>query len=694
MFFSDDQLTEAVAGFKDEAIELLDNMEAALLEIQEEGMNSERINAVFRAAHTIKGSGGMLKLDKLVSFTHIAENLLDDVRNNKIEMTEDMLELFLECKDHMQNLIMFYTENLHGSNEELDELSKHLMGEMSAFVGGNAKQGELKVEDGQKKERAALPGGYEIDVEFGKGLYTIGMDPSNFIRFLQTLGKIESIEVDTNAIPVLSQLNPKDCYIKTHIELTSKASKQEVEDVFEFIKEDIKLAITSVADEDGVDEDLQSGENQESDKENEKEATQPSTTQEPGKKEAQKSSSVTKEASIVAASTLRVDSEKIDHLINLIGEMVIANANVVQKASVINNDELNESISAVSHMLEEIRESAMKIRMVQIGETFSKFKRIVHDVSKKLHKDVDLIITGGETELDKTIVEKLNDPLVHIVRNAMDHGIESTDERINVGKKAKGRLELNAYHDAGSIAIEIKDDGKGLNEEKILSKAMERGLVEHGAKLTPKEIFNLIFEPGFSTADQITDLSGRGVGMDVVKRNITALRGSIDIKSEVGKGSCFTIRLPLTLAIVDGFLVRVGRTHYVVPLDMVLECVELPESQKKREDKNSYINLRGLILPILSIREFFGERGVRDEKNRENVVVVQSGGGARFGLIVEELLGEFQTVIKPLGKLYQGLKGIGGATILGSGEIALIMDIPALNNVVASSLDSERKGYG
>ncbi len=694
MFFSDEQLVQAIAGFKDEAIELLDNMEAALLEIQEDGVNSERINAVFRAAHTIKGSGGMLKLDKLVSFTHIAENLLDDARNNKIEMTEDMVELFLECKDHMQNLILFYTENLGGQNEELDELSKHLMDRMSAFVGG-AKAIEQETQESPKKESSFAASGYEIEVEFGKGLYVIGMDPSNFIRFLQTLGKIESIEVDVAAIPALSELNPKECYIKAHIELTSKASEQEVRDVFEFIKDDIKLSITPIASEDGSQYEVSSAQDANAVDKVAKESSPAAAKPEESKKEPPKTSSAPKESSsIVAASTLRVDSEKIDHLINLIGEMVIANANVVQKASAINNDELNESISAVSHMLEEIRESAMKIRMVQIGETFSKFKRIVHDVSKKLHKDVDLIITGGETELDKTIVEKLNDPLVHIVRNAMDHGIESTDERIHIGKKAKGRLELNAFHDAGSIAIEIKDDGRGLNEEKILSKAIERGLVEPGAKLSSKEIFNLIFEPGFSTADKITDLSGRGVGMDVVKRNITALRGSIDIKSEVGKGSCFTIRLPLTLAIVDGFLVRVGRTHYVVPLDMVLECVELPESQKNKEDKNSYINLRGSILPILSIREFFGERGARDEQNRENVVVVQSGGGARFGLIVEELLGEFQTVIKPLGKIYQGLRGIGGATILGSGEIALIMDIPALNNVVSSSPDSERKGYG
>ena len=393
----------------------------------------------------------------------------------------------------------------------------------------------------------------------------------------------------------------------------------------------------------------------------------------------------------VASHTLRVDSEKIDTLINLIGEMVIANANVVQKSSEIDNDDLIESVSIVSHMLEEIRESAMKIRMVQIGETFNKFKRIVHDVSQKLGKDVELVITGGETEMDKTIVEKISDPLVHIVRNAMDHGLENTEERLNINKKSKGRLSLNAFHDAGTIAIEISDDGRGLDEEKLFAKAVDKGLIDPHAKLTQKEIFNLIFEPGFSTAAQITDLSGRGVGMDVVRRNIHALRGSVDIKSVLGKGSTFTIRLPLTLAIIDGFLVRVGKTYYVIPLESVLECVELLQNNNEVMCGNQYINLRGTILPILSLRDFFVEQEPVREDTVENVVIVKSGEN-KFGLIVEELLGEFQTVIKPLGKIYRGVRGIGGSTILGSGEVALIIDVPILINVIGALNHSGEKG--
>lgn len=454
--------------------------------------------------------------------------------------------------------------------------------------------------------------------------------------------------------------------------------------MFEFVKDDVVLAIAPMG---GVTSESMSI--TEDDHEEKLVALALAPTPTPSTKEA---GAAEEQATSIVSSSLRVDSDKIDTLINLIGEMVIANANVVQKSSELNNDDLIESVSIVSHMLEEIRESAMKIRMVQIGETFNKFKRIVHDVSKKLNKDVELVISGGETEMDKTIVEKISDPLVHIVRNAMDHGLENTEDRVKVGKKPKGRLTLNAFHDAGTIAIQIIDDGRGLDEDKILAKAIEKGLVDTNTKLSQKEIFALILEAGFSTADQITDLSGRGVGMDVVKRNIQSLRGTIDIASAKGKGSTFTIRLPLTLAIIDGFLVRVGKTHYVIPLDMVLECVELPSNHEEQMNGNEYINLRGTILPLLNVRTYFDERGERNNEDKENVIVVRSGDNT-FGLIVEELLGEFQTVIKPLGKIYRGLKGIGGSTILGSGEVALIVDVPMLINTIDAMRNHGEKGH-
>jgi two-component system chemotaxis sensor kinase CheA len=328
----------------------------------------------------------------------------------------------------------------------------------------------------------------------------------------------------------------------------------------------------------------------------------------------------------------------------------------------------------LSRLVENIRDAALQLRMVQIGETFNRFNRVVRDASRDMEKDIELVITGGETELDKSVVEKLGDPLMHLVRNAIDHGIEPTALRAERDKPAQGQVRLNAFHDSGSIVIEVSDDGGGLPRERIRRKAIEKGLIDENAALTDDEIVNLIFEAGFSTADQVTNISGRGVGMDVVRRNIQSLRGSVDVRTIEGEGSTFTIRLPLTLAIIDGFLTGVGSAAYVVPLDSVVECIEL---QDIAADRN-FLNLRGEVLPLVRLREMFEVDGAPPV--RQNVVVVQYAGH-KAGLVVDALLGEFQTVIKPLGALFRNIRGIGGSTILGTGEVALILDVPALANI-------------
>jgi len=683
MFFSDEQLLEAVKEFKDEALDLLNGMEEGLLEIREFGIGGDRINAVFRAAHTIKGSGGMLKLTHLVEFTHIAENLLDEIRNNKISITDNMIDTFFLCKDHMQNLVLFYAQNSKKEpDDSLKTMSSFLMETLQTYLNSSVKPYAPKKKAEKKQEGVKY---WQIDILFSKDIYLLGMDPANFLRYLSKIGEIIKIQLNTERIGDLEHLDSSACLIECTIAFRSDKSKDEIVEVFDFIEDDIELKITTLND---ATQEYQDNDNENQNEDEEEEEIEPAlptciSTEKP------LCATNDKETSIVNSSSLRVDSDKIDILINLIGEMVIANANVVQRASVIENSGLNESVSAVSRMLEEIRESAMKIRMVQIGETFNKFKRIVHDISKQLGKQVDLTISGGETEMDKTIVEKISDPLVHIIRNAMDHGLETIEERVAKGKNQKGTLVLHAYHDAGTIAIEISDDGKGLDEEKIFKKAVERGIIAEDSKLTQKEIFNLIFEAGFSTADAITSISGRGVGMDVVRRNIEALRGTVDIKSTKDKGSTFTMRLPLTLAIIDGFLVKVGTTYFVIPLDMVIECIELSMRYRNEMHGNNYINLRNSVLPLLNVREHFHTGG--DEKDlRENIIVVQYAG-MRFGLIVEELLGEFQTVIKPLGKIFRQIKGISGSTILGSGEVALILDIPMLmNHIVALQAQNEK----
>ena len=379
-------------------------------------------------------------------------------------------------------------------------------------------------------------------------------------------------------------------------------------------------------------------------------------------------------AAAPAQAQLRVDADKLDRLVDLVGELVIAGAAASVIAADVGREDLNEALSVLSGLIEDMRDAAMQMRMVQIGATFNRFQRVVRDVSHELGKDIELITEGGETELDKSVVEKIGDPLMHLVRNSMDHGIEPAELRLARGKPARGRVTLGAQHEAGSILIQIRDDGGGLDTEKILAKAIERKLVQPKQSLSEADIHQLIFEPGFSTAEQVTELSGRGVGMDVVRRNIQALRGSVSVESEPGRGCAFSIRLPLTLAIIDGFRVGIGDAHFVIPLDMVAECL-----QHDRQPRScDYINLRGKLLPFVRLRDLFGEAGdSAPPAVAENLVVV-SHGGQQVGIVVERLYGEMQAVIKPLGVMFQGIKGLAGCTLLGNGEIAVVLDIPTL----------------
>lgn len=655
--------------FREESLELLEAMENSLVSIRENGMDDEAINAVFRAAHTIKGTAGMYKIDFIVEFTHIAENLLDQVRNGKVEMNDELGELFLECKDHMQNLVEFAvaTDNNEEPSDELTQVTKSLGGSLRSNLSGDAIE-HTEQSPVKHVQTSSNMKSWTLDIVFGAGVLEHGFEPASFLAYLRRNSSEFEATVDVSTIPVIGEYEPTTCYVGCTIHLSTGMSEEEILDVFEFIRDDCKLILTE--------------------KVCELEAVQSQQVQ---TKEVAKKSTAATTTQPQNSYSIRVDAEKIDQLINLIGEMVIANANVVQQSIDMQNSDLVESVSIVSRMLEDIRESAMQIRMVQIGETFNRFKRIVMDLSKKLGKDVELIIKGGDTELDKTVIEKINDPLVHIVRNAIDHGLELPHERTANGKNPKGSITLNAYHDAGTVVIEIKDDGKGLDEELIRAKAIEKGIIEEGAVLNQKQIFELILQPGFSTAAAVTDLSGRGVGMDVVKRNIESLRGNIEITSKAGEGTSFIIRLPLTLAIIDGFLVKVGETFYVIPLEMVIECLELGAAYKRDMHGNNYINLRGNVLPLLNVSDYFDEK--KTDTKRENIVVVQYAG-RRFGFIVDELYGEFQTVIKPLGRVFSNLRGISGATILGSGNVALILDIPVLGNHVANLASNQSKSGG
>ena len=391
-----------------------------------------------------------------------------------------------------------------------------------------------------------------------------------------------------------------------------------------------------------------------------------------------------------AMSFVKVDSAKLDKLVNLVGELVINGAKMSQISERFDDDDLAETMESMMMSLEEMRETALGLRMIPIGSTFNRFHRVVRDTSKDLEKEIRLEIYGAETELDKTVIEKIADPLMHLVRNSLDHGIEMPDDRVRVGKPREGLIKLNAHHEAGMIVIEINDDGKGLDPDKLLTKAIEKGIVKETQKLTQHEIYNLIFEAGFSMAKEISNISGRGVGMDVVRRNIEALRGNIQIGSEKGVGTTISIQLPLTLAIIDGFNISVNQEDFIIPLDMIQECVTLNETQIEEASMHNYITLREEVLPLIQLKSYFNlEEGDNNrdmvEMNRhENVVVVQFGKN-KVGLTVDVLLGETQAVIKPMGRIFKGLNGFAGFTILGSGHVALVIDVPGLVKDVVSN---------
>ena len=529
----------------------------------------------------------------------------------------------------------------------------------------------------------------------------------------KTIGDIQHTFTLLNAIPPADEMDPESCYLGFEISLKSNADKATIEGVFDFVREDSMIRILPPRSKiteylrliDDMPEDvllvgemlvrcgtltqteletalrLQRGDGSEPLRPLGEVLVETQMVSSPVMEAALDKQKQVKEHKSSEANLIRVDADKLDELINLVGELIIAGAGANLIAQRTGAAELLESTATMSRLVEEVRDSALKLRMVQIGGTFNRFQRVVRDVSRELGKDIELVISGAETELDKTVVEKIGDPLTHLVRNSMDHGIESAETRLAHGKPAKGTLKLNAFHDAGSIVIEVSDDGGGLNKQRILKKALERGLISETDNLSDREIYNLIFEAGFSTAETVSNLSGRGVGMDVVRRNIAALRGTVNLDSVEGQSTTVRIRLPLTLAIIDGFLVGVGTSVYVVPLDMVVECIERSAWENAGGDSR-YINLRGEVLPYLRLREHFEVEG--EPARRENVVVVRYGEH-KVGLVVDRLLGEFQTVIKPLGKVFNQISGIGGFTILGSGEVALILDVPGLMGQVVGN---------
>ena len=695
--------------FLQESFEQLDALESLLLYLEHQPDDETTLNGIFRAAHTIKGAAGMVESTAVESFAHVVENVLDRLRNHEIAVSTQLAALMLQCTDHLRVLVASEAGVARMESEEIEAQGARLLMQLGEYGPGGQVFASPKAADPGVERIPPNSSGqncWHISVRFGPEVLRQGMDPENFLRFLETLGDIRHLETLADAMPAAAEMDPELCYLGFEIALESSADKQSIEDIFAFVRDECQLAILppnskvadylelirdlpedplrlgeilvrvgaltadeladglraqSLASDEPAPEALQIGEILVA-----QHVVQPELVAAAVARQAQVSEKKAEDAKLI-----RVPADKLDHLINLVGELVIAGAATSLLAHTRRDGELIESSSLLTRLVEEIRDASLQLRTVQIGETFNRFQRLVRDACKDLGKDVELVISGGETELDKSIVEKIGDPLMHLVRNSLDHGIEAPAVREAAGKDPQGTLFLNAFHDAGNIVIEVSDDGAGLNRNKILAKAIERGLVDAEAHLSDREVFDLIFAPGLSTAEQVTNLSGRGVGMDVVRRNLQALRGTINVDSHPGQGTRLTLRLPLTLAIIDGFLVVSANRSYVIPLDAVVECIERPAAEHDR----NYFNLRGQVLPAVCLREIFALPGQRP--TRESVVVVQYAG-QRAGIVVDRLAGELQAVIKPLGAIFRHLQGIGGSTILGSGEVALILDISAL----------------
>ncbi|MDT4331435.1 chemotaxis protein CheW [Methylomonas sp. MS20] len=700
--------------FAQEAGELLNDMEDALLALESAPGDAEIVNRLFRAMHTIKGSSGLFGFDPIVAFTHEAETVLDGVRQGERPIDAELISVLLDSKDHVAQLVEHCLAAPETAlPEDLVARGRSLIGRLGGRCEGAVSPApEPSVLTSEAGGPISADDHWLISLAFGENAFRNGMDPLSFIRYLTTLGEIRQILTLAPAMPAGDSMDPESCYLHFKIALQSEANKQTIESVFEFIVDDCDIKIlppnAKLSDYLGLLDNLEPAQWQklgdmlveigaltrgeidsalrEQDAARCAGAGKPigeilverQVVQQPIVEHALRKQEQTKQKLAAEANYIRVDAGKLGHLIDLVGELVISSAAMNLIVERHGLGDAGDVAAGMNALVGSIRDTALELRMVQIGETFSRFRRVVRDVGKELRKDIELYISGGETELDKAMVEKINDPLTHLVRNALDHGIEPPEQRLAAGKPAQGSVHLNAFHQSGHIVIQVADDGAGLNADKIVAKAIAAGLIKADHSLSRQEIYGLIFAAGLSTKEQATSLSGRGVGMDVVKKNIEALRGSVAIDSVEGQGTTISIELPLTLAIIDGFMVGCDRERYIIPLNLVDECLEMGDKECNIDEVEHYINLRGQVLPYLRLSEYFQQpRTETGEGRRESMVVVKSGRG-KAGFVVDELHGEHQTVIKPLGKVFEKLTGITGATVLGDGTVALILDVPGL----------------
>ncbi|KQV66120.1 chemotaxis protein CheA [Rhizobium sp. Root1220] len=663
---------DPVAVFRMEAAECLEAIEAGLLDLTHRLDDKNLVDAVFRGLHTLKGSGSMFGFDALAAFTHHCETAFDRVRKGEVPATAELVAAVLAAQDHMRALVD-QPDADHG------DTGQKLLAQLQAAVGEKASTNQAIpaiAASGPLGAPARQTTTWRIRFSLPSNAMANGTNPLGLLDELRDLGEC-TVRANTAAIPPLGEFIPTELYVSWEVVLTSDQDRSAIDDVFIFVMDDMELDVQEIPAPVGpispTSEDIAS-------------ATvavlpavaapQPIVSSEfrpveavPVKRE---TTVAQPERQAKAAENVRVPAERLDELMDRVGELVIAQSRLSQLASASTDIALRSVSEEIERLSGELRDTMMVLRMVPVATLFSRFRRLVHDLARETGKVIELVTEGESTEVDKTVIERLADPLVHLVRNSIDHGLETPEDRLSAGKAAAGTVTLSARQAGGEVIISIRDDGRGINRERVRAKAESSGLIAPGQLLTDSELLQLIFAPGFSTAAAITNLSGRGVGMDVVKKTVEALRGAIDIESIPGEGSEVSLRIPLTLAIIDGLLVRVGSGRYVIPLSAVEECLELSLEEDLRSRGRSFISLRDSLVPFLRLRDLF-RTGTKPDVHQK--VVVISTGTERVGLVVDQIIGDHQTVIKSMSKLHNDVATFSGATILGDGSVALILDV-------------------
>ncbi|HEX7873515.1 MAG TPA: chemotaxis protein CheA [Sphingobium sp.] len=653
---------DPVAAFRVEAADLLDGIEEALLDLGHRLDDRDLIDAVFRGMHTLKGSGAMFGFDALAGFTHHCETAFDRVRKGLAPATQELVAVILSAMDHMRALV-------DGDGTGLEATGDEILGRLQAAIGDSADTTHAApVAAAVAETVAAAPAsaGWRLFFRLPPDAMANGTNPLVLLDELRDLGECRVV-ARTDAIPALTDLNPTECHFGWDVELRGDISRDDIDDVFIFVMDDMELRIEPL--------DAEPAEAVEA---------APVVVEEQPLVVAKATDAVPEAAARTATKpageSVRVPAERLDLLMDRVGELVIVQSRLSQLAAGDIHGPAGElALRSISEEIErlssELRDTMMVLRMVPIASLFGRFRRLVHDLARETGKSIDLITEGESTEVDKTVAERLADPIVHLVRNSCDHGLETEAERIAAGKPAAGQVRLSAQQAGGEVLITIQDDGRGIDRERVRAKAESNGLIQPGQSVSDHDLLQMIFAPGFSTAAAVTNLSGRGVGMDVVKRTIEGLRGSIDMKSEAGKGSTITLRIPLTLAIIEGLLVRIGTGRYVIPLAAVEECIELPLEEDMRSRGRSFLQIRDNLVPFLRLRELF-DTGTRPDPHQKVVVIATAG--ERVGLVVDQIIGSHQTVIKSMSSLHRDVASFSGATILGDGGVALILDVVQL----------------